>query len=319
MLLYHGSLDMAIRLPYLSGLSCSKEKLKILINSATLSTNMQKIGGKNKVKNYSASTSNRPTIGLALGSGGARGLAHIGIIKVLEAHNIPIDMIAGSSIGAVIGGMYASGLEIETIEQLALDTDWRKLFFLVDPHLKQGLIGGDKIKSFIKKNIKGKSFDQCLIPFSAIATNLKNGEIVVLNKGDLAQAIRASMSIPLAFKPVKMSGQLLADGFLSNPVPVDSVRKMGADIVIAVNLDKPYFDKKQKPSLYNITNNSLDILRYQLSRANAEKADLAIEIDLGKSAWFEFNNGAKKIQSGEQAMKAVLSKLRKIIAKKQKI
>jgi NTE family protein len=243
-------------------------------------------------------------------------LSHIGIIKVLEANNIPIDLIAGTSIGAVIGGMYASGLSIDAIEQLALDTDWRKLFFLVDPYLKQGLIGGEKIKTFIRKNIKAKKFDQCRIPFSAVATNLKNGEIVVLNKGDLAQAIRASISIPLAFKPVKMNGRLLADGFLSAPVPVDIVRKMGADIVIAVNIDKPPHDKKWKPGLTNIANNSLDILRYHLSRANSEKADLVVEIDLGKSPWFEFSNRDQKILSGEKAMKAVLPELRKIISKR---
>ena len=128
----------------------------------------------------------RPKIGLALGSGGSRGLAHIGVIKALEENNIPIDFIAGSSIGAMIGGFYAARLDIKEIEEIALSINWRRIFsILFDPHLKQGLIGGEKLKTFIKNYINGKKFEDCKIPFAAVATDLKTGEIVILNKGEI--------------------------------------------------------------------------------------------------------------------------------------
>ena len=146
--------------------------------------------------------SKRPKIGLALGSGGSRGLAHIGVIKALEENNIPIDFIAGSSIGAMAGGFYAAGLSIKKMEEISLETNWRRMFSLVDPHLKQGLISGEKVKTFIEGYVDGKKIEDCKIPFVAVATDLKTGEIVILNKGEMAQAIRASISIPLVFKPV---------------------------------------------------------------------------------------------------------------------
>ena len=118
--------------------------------------------------------SKRPKIGLALGSGGPKGLAHIGVIKVLEENNIPIDFMAGSSIGAMVGGFYAAGLSIKEIEKIALSVNWRRVFsILFDPHLKQGLIGGEKLKTFIGDYINGKKFEDCKIPFVVVATDLK--------------------------------------------------------------------------------------------------------------------------------------------------
>ena len=258
----------------------------------------------------------RPKIGLALGGGGARGLAHIGVIKILEKNKIPIDLIAGSSIGAIIGGFYASGLNIKEIEKIALDIDYHKIFsVLFEPRLKQGLIGGEKIKIFIENYIGKKNFKDCRIPFSAVATNLKTGEIVPLNKGEIAQAIQASISIPLIFKPVKINNQTLIDGELSSPVPVEVVRNMGADIIIAVNLDKYHHTNKKDLNWYDIANNSLSILRYHLAQQNIKNADIVIKVDL-KSYWYQFVNGqGKKILAGEKAAKKVIPKLQKIISK----
>ncbi|PIU29168.1 MAG: hypothetical protein COT09_02270, partial [Candidatus Hydromicrobium americanum] len=176
----------------------------------------------------------RPKIGLALGSGGPKGLSHIGIIKVLEENNITIDFIAGASIGSVIGGFYASTKNIKKIEKIALSNNWRQtlpLFF--DPSLRQGFVSGRKIKIFIE-NIIGKiHFKDLKIPFSVVATDIKTGETVIINEGEVALAIRASSSIPLIFKPLKLDSMLLVDGGLSLPVPVGVVRRMGADLVIA--------------------------------------------------------------------------------------
>lgn len=262
----------------------------------------------------------RPKIGLALGSGGSRGLAHIGVIKVLEKNNIPIDFIAGSSIGAMAGGFYASGLTIKKIEEIALSTNWRRVFsVLSDPSLKRGLIGGEKVKTFIESHIDGKRFEDCRIPFVAVATDLKTGEIVILDKGEMTQAIKASISIPLVFKPVEIDGRMLADGGLSAPVPVEIVRAMGADIVIAVNLDKHYHDENWKPGWYDIANDSLNILRHHLALSNVSTADIVINIDVGKNNyWYQFINGQDKILTGEKATKEILPKLQEIINQKSK-
>jgi NTE family protein len=264
--------------------------------------------------------SKQPKIGLALGSGGSRGLAHIGVIKVLEENNIPIDFIAGSSIGAMVGGFYAAGLSIKQIEKIALSTNWRRVFsVLFDPHLKQGLIGGEKLKTFIEDYINGKNFEDCKIPFVAVATDLKTGEIIILNKGEMAQAIRASVSIPLVFKPAEINGRMLVDGGLSVPVPVEIVRSMGADIVIAINLDKHYHDEEWKPGWYDIANDSLNILRHHLALSNAANADIIIEINVGKNYWYQFTNGQDKILAGEKATKEVLPRLQEIIYQKSKV
>jgi len=263
--------------------------------------------------------SKRPKIGLALGSGGSRGLAHIGVIKVLEENNIPIDFIAGSSIGAMVGGFYAAGLSIKEIEEIALSTNWRRVFsVLFDPHLKQGLIGGEKLKTFIENYINGKKFEDCKVPFVTVATDLKTGEVVVLNKGEMAQAIRTSISIPLVFKPAEINGRMLVDGGLSAPVPVEIVRGMGADIIIAVNLDKHYCDEEWKPGWYNIANDSLNILRHHLALSNVANADIVIDINVGKNYWYQFTNGQDKILTGEKATKEVLPRLQEIIYQKSR-
>jgi len=263
--------------------------------------------------------SKRPKIGLALGSGGSRGLAHIGVIKALEENNIPIDFIAGTSIGAMAGGFYAIGLGVKKMEEIALETNWRRMFSLVDPHLRQGLISGEKVKTFIEGYVDGKKIEDCKIPFVAVATDLKTGEIVVLNKGEMAQAIRASISVPLVFRPVEIDGRMLADGGLSAPVPVEIVRAMGADIIIAVNLDKHYHDEKRKPGWYDIANDSLNILRHHLALSNVSTADIVINIDVGKNNyWYQFTNGQDKILVGEKATKEILPRLREIIHQKSK-
>ena len=264
--------------------------------------------------------SKRPKIGLALGSGGSRGLAHIGVIKALEENNIPIDFIAGSSIGAMVGGFYVAGLSIKEIEKIALSTNWRRVFsVLFDPHLKQGLIGGEKLKTFIEDYINGKKFEDCKISFVAVATDLKTGEVVVLNKGEMAQAIRTSVSIPLVFKPAEINGRMLADGGLSAPVPVEIVQGMGADIIIAINLDKHYHDEEWKPGWYDIANGSLNILRHHLALLNVASADMVINIDVGKNNyWYQFINGQDKILTGEKATKEILPRLQEIINQKSK-
>ncbi len=255
-------------------------------------------------------------IGLALGSGGAKGLSHIGVIKVLEKNNISIDYVAGSSIGALVGGAYAATKDIRKIEKVVLDADLRKAFSLIDPALRSGLIGGKKVKDFIESQTKEKKIEDLLIPFSVVATDLKNGESVIIKKGDAAQAIRASISFPLVFKPIKIKKRVLGDGGLSLPVPVRVVKEMGADVVIAVNLDSNYFDRRnvrEKLGFYGVASNSLNILRFHLAENNTKEADVTILPKTGNISWSKFIKGKDVIASGEKAAKRKINHLKRVI------
>ncbi len=258
----------------------------------------------------------RPKIGLALGSGGAKGLSHIGVIKFLEEKNIPISYIAGSSIGALIGGVYAVKKDIEEIENEVLNNNWKKIFSLLDPIFKGGLIGGKKVEKLIEKYTNQKKFNETNIKLKIIATDIDTGNTVIIDRGDIATAIRASISFPLLFKPIKIDGKTLADGGLSMPVPVDVTKKMGADIVIAVNLDGSYFDKasdSKKTKHYNTANNSLNILKYHLANYNIENADIVVTPKTGSVSWGKFLDGKNTINAGEKAMTKKFNDLKKLI------
>jgi NTE family protein len=178
-----------------------------------------------------------PRIGLALGSGSARGLAHIGVIHAIEDAGIKIDMVAGSSIGALIGAAYASG-NLRTLEQDFRAIDWKRMGTLLDPVLPwSGLIDGKKIVEFVRAHVTGKEIRRLPLPLCVIATDLTSGEEVILRDGDLVEAVRASISVPGIFSPVRRGDRILVDGGLVNPVPVSAARAMGADIVIAVDLN----------------------------------------------------------------------------------
>ncbi len=175
-------------------------------------------------------------LGLALGSGAVRGLAHIGVIKTLLKHNIRIDYIAGSSIGACIGAHYALYQDIEKLQSDATQNKKDKLFVLLDPAGKGGLIKGERLGKLLNSWWNAAEFKDLEIPFQAVATDLATGKPIVLDKGSLSLAARASSAIPGIFTPVNFENKFLIDGAMSCPVPVEMVKKMGADIVLAVNL-----------------------------------------------------------------------------------
>ena len=172
---------------------------------------------------------NRPKVGLVLGGGGAKGATHVGVLKVIEDVGVPIDYIAGTSIGSIVGGLYSVGYSVEQLDSLFRNEDWVDLFATGSVlELLENMVGpNDSI-----------DFDQLPIPFRCVAYDVKAHKEVVLRSGRLAQAMRASMAIPGAFKPVRVNGMLLVDGGVMNNLPVDVVRDMGADIVIAVDLQQ---------------------------------------------------------------------------------
>lgn len=176
-------------------------------------------------------------IGYALGGGAARGLSHIGVLKVLHEHDIRPDFIAGTSIGSIIGALYAGGYDPEDIEQLVLGLDWKKLVYFFDMTLPvTGLIQGKRVVALLKSILGDITFSDLRCDFRCVATDIVSGEEVVLSDGSLVEAVRASISIPGIFTPVEHSGRYLVDGGLVNTVPVSVCREMGADYVIGVNV-----------------------------------------------------------------------------------
>ncbi len=176
-------------------------------------------------------------IGYALGGGVARGLFHIGVLSVLEENHIYPDIIVGTSMGAVIGALYASGLNASEIKKIALELDWKQMYRFADIAMPmRGFIQGNRVTSFLKVLLKEKSFSQLEKKFACVATDIMTGEQVVMLKGSLVEAIRASISMPAIFTPVKRRGRYLVDGGLVNVVPVSVCRDLGADFVIGVNV-----------------------------------------------------------------------------------
>lgn len=183
------------------------------------------------------SSSKPPKIGLALGSGSARGLAHIGVIRALRDADIQVDYVVGTSIGALVGAVYAAG-KIDSLHSAYLAMDWKKIAYFFDVVFpKSGIIDGKKVADFMREYVHSSLIEELPMPFKAVATDFGSGEEVIFETGDLIEAVRASISVPGIFTPVRMHGRVLIDGGLVNPVPVNVVRNMGADIVIAVDLN----------------------------------------------------------------------------------
>ncbi|MBW2068901.1 MAG: patatin-like phospholipase family protein [Deltaproteobacteria bacterium] len=183
-------------------------------------------------------------LGLALGSGSARGWAHIGVIRALIEAGIRIDYVAGTSIGALVGAIYASG-NIESLEEIVLQLDWKQIASFLDVVFpKSGLIDGNRISEFIRIHVGAKNIEDLPLPFCAVSTDLATGNEVVIKDGDIIEAVRASISVPGIFTPVRKGDMILIDGSLVNPVPVSVVREMGADLVIAVDLNHDIVEKK---------------------------------------------------------------------------
>lgn len=261
-------------------------------------------------------------IGLALGGGGPKGLAHIGIIKKLEEIGVSIDLISGTSIGAEIGGMYALTKDIEKIEKLAQVNDWRQFFeiFGKPSLLSGGLIDTEGIEKFLEKHFGRSSFTDLKIPFHAVACDINTGRQIVLKERDLIDAIIASLSIPLVFKPAKRNGDILVDGGLVDPVPVDVVRDMGADKIIAVNL--LYFPKgkKERPEepsgkvgMAKVAENTIDILRHHLADYSAKGADVILRPDVAGTSWSQFANPEAVIEKGMKVVRKDKKKLKNLV------
>jgi len=272
---------------------------------------------------------NRPKIGLVLSGGGARGLAHIGVLRALEEKQIPIDYIAGTSMGSIIGGLYATGMSTDDLEWVVQSIDWGRVFrpttdrkkqhysakqadkdYFVDlelglsksgPKSGKGFAGGQQLMLELQRivgSIKTQNFDDFPIPFRAVATDLNAAEPYVIDHGDLAMAMRASMAVPLVFGPVEHQGRFLADGGILNNLPVDVAKSMGADIIIAVNISSPLATINESSSVISVSYQSVDVALVQNTIQSLGLADIVIAPDLKDLGAADFEKYKKFIQAG---------------------
>ena len=287
-------------------------------------------------------------IGLALGGGAARGWAHIGVLRALEELNIPVAAIAGTSMGALVGA-FAAANNLEILELKALGFAIRDIarHFLDVTLPRAGLIEGRKIVQLIEDNLDVQRFEQLPTPFRAVATQLLTGEEMVFTKGDLVQAIRASIAIPGVFTPVSKNGALLADGGLTNPLPISVVRAMGVDSVIAVDVNyfagpatsgsfvpptlqrrlqdssalrwaplRHWLEAAEQPNIFDVMGHSIRIIEAQITemRLRTEPADILIRPDVGTVGIMEFHRAAPAIEAGYRAAMQQKETLLRLVA-----
>ena len=286
----------------------------------------------------------RPKIGLVLSGGGARGITHIGIIKVLEELNIPVDYIAATSMGSIVGGLYAIDTTPAQLEKLVTSIHWASMFSDSPPRKDltfrekqredrfplpleigirdgqirgfQGALTGANLELFLHELTSTAdgitSFDNLPIPFRCVSTNMVTGKPYVFERGPLYQAMRASMSIPGLFSPAEYGGQILGDGGLVDNLPIDIVRGMGADIVIAVNIGTPLMERDQLTSIVGLTGQMINILTEQNVRAQLatlRPGDILISPDLGKLTSSDFDQAAEFIRRGEAVAREMAPRL----------
>lgn len=287
----------------------------------------------------------RPKVGLVLSGGAARGIAHIGVLKALEEQGVHIDAIAGTSMGAVIGGLYASGYSVEELEKLATTLDWQQALsdapprkdvpfrrkqddrdFLVKQKLSfrddgslglpLGVIQGQNLSLLLESKLAHtadtRDFDKLPIPFRAVATDIASGEKVVFSRGHLPQVIRASMSIPAVFAPVELDGRLLVDGGMVDNIPVDVARDMGVDLAIVVDIGTPLRDRKQLATVVDVLNQSITLMTRRNSEeqlASLHQDDVLIQPSLAAFGVTDFGRAQDMIDAGYRAARALDNRL----------
>lgn len=256
----------------------------------------------------------RPKIALVLGGGAARGFAHVGVIRALEQEKIPIDLIVGTSVGSLIGAIYAADTNSFELEWTAFTLEKEHLFDygLLSVFTGMGPVKGDKIEAFVKNKVLISSIEELRIPFAAVATDLNRGTRVVLDRGSLARAVRASCSIPGVFQPVEHQGRTLVDGGVVDNIPVSVAREKGADIVIAVDISENVMN-------FNITNlidvmlQSVNIMAAENARTKKKEADVLITPAVGDVGMLDFTQKKRCMQAGiaatQEAIPAIRAKI----------
>jgi NTE family protein len=250
-----------------------------------------------------------PAIGIALGGGFARGIAHIGVLKVLEEEGIPVRVVAGTSVGALIGASYCSGLSPAELEDMAASV--RFTTFARWTLSRFGFATNDRMVAFLTRTLKCKTFEELRIPLGVTATDFNTGEGVVFHSGAIIDPVRASCAYPGMFLPINIRGRYLVDGMLSHPVPTRPLREMGADRVLAVHLKGTWSNGGAPRHLFDVIGQSFAIAQDAMSSTWRSAADLVVEPDVAGFGYDDFKRASDLIRVGEVAMRAALPQVRK--------
>lgn len=247
----------------------------------------------------------QPRIGLVLGGGAARGFAHVGVIRVLEQEKIPIDLIVGTSVGSLIGAIYADTRSSFDLEIIAFKIEKDDIFDFSVFSSNTGPVRGDRLEEFVRTKVSVANIEDLSLPFAAVATNLNTGRQVVLDSGSISKAVRASSSIPGVFTPAQHQNLTLVDGGVVNNVPVDVARNKGVDIVIAVNIGKNIINWNAN-NIVEITLQAVNIMSNEISSFKMRDADILIEPNVGTVGMMDFRQKELCIRAGiDAAAKAV--------------
>ena len=258
-------------------------------------------------------------IGLALGGGAARGFAHIGVIKALEAQGIYPDIVVGTSAGSVVGALYAAGNTGFQLQKLAFDMDEAAISDWAMPLFGKstGVLKGEALQSYVNKAVGNQPMEKLKIPFGAVAADLKNGQPILFQRGNTGMAVRASSAVPGVFQPVTINGRTFVDGGLVAPVPVRFARDMGADFVIAVNISTQA-DVQATVSSVDVIMQTFSIMGQRINQYELKDADIVITPSLGKMAGNDFAGRNQAILAGEQAAAQVMAQIKQKLEAKRR-
>jgi len=290
------------------------------------------------------------TIGIALGGGGARGIAHIGVLRVLEEEGIGAEVVAGTSIGALVGGMYAAGMTPAEIEEKALgyirgeafrnsairaiekahaggERNWKEKlqsflqnrFLVVQAMFKPGILSSEEFRSVIDYFLPDIAVEETRVPFRAVATDLRNGRLVAPDSGSLRQAVMASCAVPGAVEPLEEGEMILSDGGAICLIPSSVAREAGADVVVAVAVDRDICTETEFRSARTVTHRAAEILARQLENYELMEADVVIRPDVGDLHWSEFSQAKGLVREGERAARERLAEIRAVVPRKPRV
>lgn len=249
----------------------------------------------------------RPIIGVALGGGFARGIAHIGVLRVLEENEIPVDLLAGTSVGALVGAAYAAGTSLDELERQGMLTHFRD--FGRWTISRMGMATNERLEAFLRKFTAIRTFEELKTPFGIVATDLVTGQTVCFTKGELGPPLRASCAYPGLFIPVEHEGRILVDGFLTEHVPTESLRHMGADVVIAVHLDPGQPDQRPKNTI-EVIGRSFSIIQEQTPPRWLRYADVILQPAVKDIHWDDFQRTPELVAAGVAAARAALPEIK---------
>jgi len=249
-------------------------------------------------------------IALVLGAGASKGFAHVGVLKILESHKIPIHMIVGTSVGSFVGCLYAYGYDAYQLQTMSISLQRDELIDLTIPD--NGFVKGEKLESYVNWALKDTAIEKLQIPFHAVATNIRTGEEVVFGKGNAGTAVRASCSIPGIFKPVQISDNTYADGGVVSPLAVDAARRYGADVVIAVDISAS-IDNSSPTSTVETILQSVNIMYGRMTQVQIGRADVVIKPNVGHIGSADFSKRHEAILEGEKAAMEALPRINQII------